>query len=659
MEQIQNHLISSAYGVAARAVSRIHPVTILLTCVGIIFSYYIGIYLTGHIHSASRWLGAALSCTSFVTIMQMPNYKASLRPGLMRIIGTFIGAVIAYIYLRLLPFSVLGMLLTIFTLESFCMLLGIYSESRIATITLVIIMLVSQMFPEENPIINCLLRFFESAVGVGVGLALRWSVERWAEFRERAMHRGRQEDGSHLNLDTMPLRWGHLRIVAITSLGQLTGAALSTLIGIVIPLMHALTHHTLSPLAQGILASMSLVGIMFGSVFIGEWSDRRGYLSLFRLSPILILIGALAATFTTSIPILTLALFVMGFGVGGGYSLDSDYISELMPRRRRELMVGVAKAASAIGNILMAFVCLYILRHWRTVDSWNGLFALIAILAIIMIFCSARFTQSPQWLLAHNRREEAEHTLRQLLGEDVDLPLDTTTTASAPSATAYTPAATSATTSAAKSTTPKRRSSTIKSLRRAIFCGVPWACEGFGVYGVGVFLPVLVMYLGISEGTRGTLGHVTTSVEMTSYINLFVGVGFLLGLILLGKMSHTRQQIIGFLLSASGIALLAAGYIMHLHEWIIISGLIIYNIFINAGPHLITFILPSKVYPITSRGEGAGIAAALGKAGAVLGVFMMPLLLDWGGMELVLTTVAIVLILGALVTGLFSDLAHD
>ena len=637
MEQCKDHFAKMFYGTLRRAISRIEPLTITLSCVGILVAYYIGIYATGAIHSPSRWLGAALACTSFVTVMQAPDYKTSLRPSMMRIVGTFVGALIAYIYLRMFHFSVVGMILTAFLLEALCMFLGIYKESRIATITLIIIMLVSHMFSEENPALNCVLRFSESAVGVGVGLTLRWLVERWTKFREHLMHRGRKEDGEHLSLETMPMRWGHYRIVAITSLGQLTGGALSTLVGVVIPLMQVLTHRTLSPLNQGLVASMSLVGIMFGSVIIGSWSDRRGYLPLFRLSPIIIFIGAVAASFTSSLGLLIFWLFVMGFGVGGGYSLDSDYISELMPNRYKELMVGVAKAASSLGNIAMAFVCYYILSHWQGSDSWNGLFLLVAILAIVMILYSIRFTQSPQWLFARGRVQEAEDALHQLLGEDVDLAVASNPTPEECLQQAKTP------------------SSTATQLRRAIFSGMPWACEGFGVYGMGVFLPLMVMRLGLGEGAQGTLKHVSSSVEITSYINLFVGMGFLLGLILLGRKRYVAQQIGGFVLSALGIGVLALGYMLHLAHWVMIVGFIIYNIFLNAGPHLITFILPSKIYPVCERGKGAGIAAAFGKAGAVMGVFLMPLMMGWGGMELVLGVEMGVLLLGAVVTALFSD----
>ena len=80
-----------------------------------------------------------------------------------------------------------------------------------------------------------------------------------------------------------------------------------------------------------------------------------------------------------------------------------------------------------------------------------------------------------------------------------------------------------------------------------------------------------------------------------------------------------------------------------------------FELFLNMGPHLVTFVLPPKVYPVATRGFGTGIAASLGKVGAVLGVFFIPVLLDIGGTSLVLIVSAVVMTVGALVTFLFRN----
>lgn len=610
------------------AVARIDPVTILISCVGILIAYYVGIYATGHIHSDTRWMGAMLSCTAVVTVLQIPTYKEALRPAWLRVFGTFLGALIAYIYLKLLPFSVVGMLVTVFILEALCMLLNIYNNGRIATITLVIIMLVSQMPGEIPPAANSLLRFFESAVGVGVGVALRWVIERWRSVRQRWMHQGERPDGKSLNMDDMPLRLGHFRVLVVASLGQVTGAALSTLIGVVIPLMQILLHTTLPPLKQALLASMSLMGIMVGSILIGRWSDRRGYLRYMRLSPALILLGAIIAISSTNSTVMMIALFIMGFGIGGGYSLDSDYVSEIMPRRWRLFMVGVVKASSAVGNVVMAFVCYYILGHWTTADHWNGMFLLVALMAVVMLLSAIRFEQSPGWLLSQGRREEAERAARYFLGQDVELGEVAATTEGVSVGSLFRG----------------------ESLRRTILCGLPWACEGYAVYGVGVFLPVLIMSLGLGRGEAGTIAHATSSVHLAAYVNLFVAAGFAAGLMAIRRSFNLRQQSVGFVVAALGLVLLMVGYALHLPRWTMIAGLALFELFINAGPHLMTFILPSQVYPIAERGAGAGVAAAAGKAGAVAGVFTIPLLLGWGGVEMVMAVTLALQLLGAAVT---------
>ena len=612
------------------AVSRIHPFVLLVSCLGIWLGYMTGMYVTGSFHSASRWLGAMLSCTSLITVLQMPNYRASIAPSALRLLGTFLGALIAYVYLRLLPFSVVGMLLSVFVLEVLCMILNIYNKSRIATITLIMIMLVSQMEPESDPLVNCLLRFFESAVGVGVGLLLHLSIEKWNNLRQRLSSLGQSADGKMVDMATMPLRWGHVKVLMVASLGQLTGGALSTLVGVVLPLMQVLDKEHLSPIEQGVLASMSLVGIMVGSVVIGRWSDRRGYLLFLRLSPALILLGAVVAMFSSNLHLLMVALFVMGFGVGGGYSLDSDYISEIMPRRWRLFMVGVAKATSAIGNVVIAFVCFYILKNWGTAERWNVLFLLIALLSIVMLMSSVRFAQSPGWLMAQGRREEAERAVKYFLGSDVTLG-DMFRRADVEG---------------------REKLLSIDNLRRIILCGVPWACEGFAVYGVGVFLPILIMALGLGKAGEG-VAHVTSSVELSAYINIFVAVGFAIGLAFVNRLQHIRQQTIGFLASAVGMVVLMVAYWLHLPTWIMLAGFILFELALNGGPHLITFILPSQIFPIAERGIGAGIAAAFGKAGAVIGVFLMPILMKWGGVELTLAVIAALQIVGAAITNLF------
>lgn len=452
-----------------------------------------------------------------------------------------------------------------------------------------------------------------------------------------------------VNMDTMPLRWGHYRVLIVASMGQVIGAGLATLVGIILPMIQLLRHPELSSFQQGMIGCISLIGITIGSLLFGRLSDKYGYLFFFRLCPLIVLTASLFTFFSDDLAGLVTGLFVMGLGIGGGYSLDSDYISEIMPRRWRLFMVGVAKASSSLGNILVAVVCFLLLKEWRDPELWNRLLLIITALSLLMVLSRIRFAQSPGWLMAHGRPIEAETAVRYFLGPDVEVAIGADME-----------------TGEIRNRPKQKDAAKVswmelfrgKNLKRVIFSGVPWACEGLGVYGIGVFLPILVMALGLESPAREGgaaaegISRIINSVEITAWINFFILPGFALGLYLINRWYHVRIQVWGFILCAVGLLLLLIAYEYHLPVWLAIAGFMIFELFLNAGPHLMTFIIPSQIYPVADRGEGAGLAAALGKVGAVLGVLFIPMLLVWGGVELVLIVSIVVQVIGAFVTGI-------
>lgn len=439
-------------------------------------------------------------------------------------------------------------------------------------------------------------------------------------------------------INNAPLSWRHIWITTVASLGQLIGTGLATLVSIIIPLYQINAHPELSSFMQGLIGAMDLIGIVFGSVVFGRLSDQYGYLRFFRLCPILICAASIAALIFPSIPVLVVALFIMGFGIGGEYSLDSDYISELMPDKWKFIMVGGAKAASALGNIIVAGICFLIVKDWTNADLWPQLLWIMIVISSLMFITRIRFWESPTWLAGHGDMKEAEIDAHHFLGNNINV---------APPA-------------AKPATTPGQKISNWqfikKNWRNVIFTGIPWACEGLGVYGIGVFLPILVMALGIEHEAPGAtkLMHVANSVEVTFWISCIMLPGFVLGLFLINKMKGGKIQWLGFFLSAIALTVLLYSYHYGLSKWLSIAAFMAFELFLNMGPHLMTYVLPAKVYPVEVRGQGSGLAASIGKIGAVLGVFCIPVLLKAGGTTLVLAVSIAVMLIGGIVTILFA-----
>ena len=439
-------------------------------------------------------------------------------------------------------------------------------------------------------------------------------------------------------ISEMPLNGRHWYIAAVASLEQLIGTALSTVVGIMLPLISLLGTPRLSTLDQGLIGASSLVGIAIGSAIMGQLMDSIGYLFLFRLCPLLIVAGSIGVYFSNDVVWLVFFLFVIGLGVGGGYSLDSGYISEIMPSRWESFFVGLAKATCSLGFIGGAAVSYCILKLDPTPHVWHSLIIFVGALGLIAFLLRIKWDQSPRWLMSKGKAEAAQKAAKEFFGQDAEvLPLKK----------------------------PKAHESVSwfqmfegEHLKKVLLSGVSWACEGLGVYGFGVFLPILVMALGLQGSGGEGIPKVIDSVKTTVFINIFIAAGFATGLAVIHRINQLKLMGWTFILCAITLAILLAGYKLHWPVWISFVAFVVFEVALNAGPHLVTFIVPSRIYSIQERGAGTGIATLLGKIGAVLGVFFMPLLLSWGGVTLVLWVSIAVQLIGAAVTFIYGKELH-
>ena len=94
-------------------IRRVHLGTAFLKCIAVLLSYFFGSYVTGHFHEVSEVFGAMLACTSAIVVLQDNDLKNSLHNAWLRVLGTFIGAFIAWIYLLFYSFSVMGMVVAL------------------------------------------------------------------------------------------------------------------------------------------------------------------------------------------------------------------------------------------------------------------------------------------------------------------------------------------------------------------------------------------------------------------------------------------------------------------------------------------------------------------------------------------------------------------
>ncbi len=132
-----------------------------------LLSFYLGARFTAVFHGASAQLGGLWSVISGLVVLQSTIHE-TLKSSVLRMIGTFIGALICALYLWLFGFSLLGMALCAGLTLAVCYLLDIFEYARLAAATVVVIAVVSSRSPEISPFLNAFLRFAEAAIGVGI-----------------------------------------------------------------------------------------------------------------------------------------------------------------------------------------------------------------------------------------------------------------------------------------------------------------------------------------------------------------------------------------------------------------------------------------------------------------------------------------------------------
>jgi MFS family permease len=331
---------------------------------------------------------------------------------------------------------------------------------------------------------------------------------------------------------------------------------------------------------------------------------------------------------------------LLGMGIGGDYPISSSYVSEIMPKHLRSRMVAGVMAFQSVGSVLAALVGFLLLWSSPEISTWYWILASVVPIALVTFLLRLSIPESPKWLAEQGRIDEALVSLKKLLGAEAELDIPKEA-----------PIATPKKVSWSDLFTPEMR-------RRTILTAVPWLSMDIAVYGVGIFTPIILMQLHMQGTVTGIenvfIGQRLGAIEGSVFIDLFLVVGFAIGIALMSKVPLIRMQIIGFLSMAVGLGLIATGSLYGNDMLFILPGFILFNVMMNAGPNLSTYTMPTEVFPVRLRASGHGFATGLGKTGATLGVIFFPIIQQKFGLIATLAFVGTFGLFGSIITYLFS-----
>ena len=169
----------------------------------------------------------------------------------------------------------------------------------------------------------------------------------------------------------------------------------------------------------GLIASIYLIGEVFGALIFGRLSDQLGRKRLLIVTLLLYLFGTGAAAFVTGhhtgwLLFFYATRFVAGMGIGGQYAAINSAIDEMMPSAYRGRVDIWINGSYWAGAIIGSFASLIFLNAFAVNVGWRLAFLMGPVLASVVIVVGRTLPESPRWLMTHGRIEEAEKELAKI-----------------------------------------------------------------------------------------------------------------------------------------------------------------------------------------------------------------------------------------------------
>lgn len=440
------------------------------------------------------------------------------------------------------------------------------------------------------------------------------------------------------SLDGAALTRLHARYWLLAALGILLDGFDFFIVGVASPLIAEDFH--VGDATKGLLCAAAIVGAMLGAGLLGPIADRIGRRRIFQLDLALFAVFSLLCMLAWSVWSLVAFRFMLGIAVGLDYPIAASYLAEVLPARDRGRLLVGAFSLQAVGIMLGALVGLVVLLALPDVESWRIMLGFGVVPAVLIMWLRRGTPESPRWLAQNGHEAEAARVGEALVRHPV-----TVTEADRQRATVV----------------PEGMKALLqpelfkrKMIRRTVFTTVPWFLMDMATYGVGIFTPTLLAALALAGPDATFISDDIASAGGTALLDVFLVVGFVIAISQVERIGRVPLQLLGFAVMAVALSMVAAAERLpgggDAHLWLVALGFGLFNTFMNAGPNATTYALPAEVFPSEMRAAGHGFAAACGKLGAAVGVFLFPIVQDDIGTSALLFALAAACLLAFAIT---------
>ncbi len=178
---------------------------------------------------------------------------------------------------------------------------------------------------------------------------------------------------------------------------------------------------SLSDFWLGFTVASALIGTIVGSVAAGRPSDLFGRRAVLAAIAVLYFVSAIGCALSWDWWSLLFFRFVGGLGIGGASVVSPMYIAEISPARLRGRLVAVQQFNIVLG-CLLAFLSNYLISQANLgANDWRWMLGVVAVPAAVFFVLLLVIPESPRWLVAKGRLDEARCLFGRLGGDTEDV----------------------------------------------------------------------------------------------------------------------------------------------------------------------------------------------------------------------------------------------
>ncbi len=382
----------------------------------------------------------------------------------------------------------------------------------------------------------------------------------------------------------------------------------------------------LSPVEVGWLIAASYIGQLLGALVFSRLAEMYGRVPSAAAATAIMSVMSLGCALVGNFPLLFVCRLVQGIGVGGEMPVAAAYISELSRSKGRgrffmlyEMIFPVGLMATGqIGTVLVPLL------------GWKILFLLGGIPGLILTVLLLRLPESPRWLVAQGRLDDAEAIIRDVEAsarrKHGDLP-EVELRREPPQAAAVLRPAQS------------RWRELLSPLyrMRTLIAWVLWASAFFVANGLNNWMPTLyhtVYALDLPDALRAA------SLTNIAQVAILLACAFCID-----RVGRRTWAVASFLIGAVLLAALAWAGSSSLVAVIVLATLA-YGIV--GSVNAVLYLYTPEIYPTRMRAIGTGLATSWLRLASAVGPALVGLMVSRQGVASVFLMFAVVAALGAL-----------